>query len=89
MSEHDPGPWKAKQTAGGEWWIMAPDDSDHDFRDDYEPIFESSGTGLNFEADAHLIAVAPEMYDYIKIRADRGEETARRLIAKASATRRE
>lgn len=49
------GPLQAHQAAGGEWWIMAPDDSDHDFRDDFEPIFESSGTGPEFERWAKYI----------------------------------
>ncbi len=34
-------------------------------------------------ANARLIAAAPEMYEYIKVRAERGEETARRLIARS------
>jgi hypothetical protein len=49
------GPLQAHQTASGEWWIMAPDDSDHDFRDDFEPIFEASGVGPEFEQWARLI----------------------------------
>ena len=56
------GPLRAEQTAGGEWWITAPDDSDHDFREDYEPIFESSGTGPEFEKWAKLIVEATNDY---------------------------
>lgn len=75
MSEHTPGPWKAEQTAGGEWWITAPDSSDHDYRDDYEPIFEASGVGPSFEHDAKLAAAAPDLLEAV--------ETAREFALRA------
>jgi hypothetical protein len=34
-------------------------------------------------ANAHLIAVAPELYEYLSRRANEGDEEARRLLAKA------
>jgi len=51
-----PGPWKSLITASGEYWIAALGDSDHDYREDFEPIFESSGRESNFKADAKFVA---------------------------------
>ena len=65
LCDISPYPWKHTQTSSGEWWITAPDDSDHDFRNDYEPIFESSGTGEQFRLDAQFIALAPEIIEML------------------------
>lgn len=64
-------PLKAEKTAGGEWWITAPDDSDHEFREDFEPIFESSGVGFpEFETYARLFAAAPKLWHLREIAID-------------------
>ncbi len=54
-------PWQCEKTAPGEWWITSPDNSDHDYRSDYEPIFESSETIPQFGIDGEFIAQAPEI----------------------------
>lgn len=59
LTEISPWPWGFTKTAGGEYWVTSPDDSDHEHREDYEPIFESSGTIPQFRIDAEFIANAP------------------------------
>ncbi len=61
LDEISPFPWRCEKTASGEWWITSPDDSDHQFRADYEPIFESSGTIPQLGVDGEFIAKAPEV----------------------------
>lgn len=45
--------------------------------DDIGPDYEQA------KANAHLIAAAPEMADYIKVRADSGDPEAQQIMAKA------
>lgn len=61
LSEISPHPWRCEETMPGEWWITSPDDSDHDYRSDYEPIFESSGIIPQFGIDGNFIAQSPEI----------------------------
>lgn len=61
LGEISPYPWRCEKTVPGEWWITSPDDSDHDYRSDYEPIFESSGTIPQFGIDGKFIAQSPEI----------------------------
>jgi len=56
-----PFPWKCIKTVGGEYWITAPDDSEHDYREEYEPIYESSGTTAQLGIDGKFIAESPEI----------------------------
>lgn len=65
LDEISPYPWRCEKTASGEWWITSPDDSDHEYREDYEPIFESSGTIAQFGADGDFIARSPEIVKYL------------------------
>lgn len=53
-----PGEWRVTQTASRDWWITAPRESDSDYVDEYEPIFESSGNAPQFGVDAEFIATA-------------------------------
>lgn len=61
LNEISPFPWRCEKTAPGEWWITSPDDSDHEYRADYEPIFESSGTIPQLGIDGDFIAKSPEV----------------------------
>ncbi len=61
LAEISPYPWRCEATVPGEWWITSPDDSDHEYRADYEPIFESSGTIPQFGIDGNFIARSPEI----------------------------
>ncbi len=63
LNEISPFPWRCEKTTPGEWWITAPDDSDHEFREDFEPIFESSGTPPQFGVDGNFIAKSPEIIE--------------------------
>jgi hypothetical protein len=54
-------PWKLQTTAGGEFWITVPDNSDHDFREDFEPIYESSGRSPQLHIDGKFLAESPEI----------------------------
>ncbi len=61
LGEISPYPWRCEKTVPGEWWVTSPDDSDHEYREDYEPIFESSGTIPQFGIDGNFIARSPEI----------------------------
>ena len=61
LSGISPYPWKITRTVSGEYWVCAPDNSDHDYRSDYEPIYESSGTIPQLKTDGEFIAAAPEI----------------------------
>lgn len=61
LDEISPFPWRCEKTASGEWWITSPDDSDHEYRADYEPIFESSGTISQLGIDGEFIAQSPKV----------------------------
>lgn len=61
LDKISPFPWRCEKTASGEWWITSPDDSNHQFRADYEPIFESSGRIPQFGIDGEFIAKSPEI----------------------------
>ena len=54
-------PWKCEKSVAGEWWITSPDDSDHQYSSEYEPIFESSGTIPQLGVDGQFIAESPEI----------------------------
>lgn len=58
-------PWRCEKTVFGEWWITAPDNSDHEYGDDYEPIFKSSRTTLQSWVDGEFIAKAPEIIELL------------------------
>ena len=60
-------PWKCEKTATGEWWITAPNDSDHEFRVDYEPIYESSGTVKQLGVDGRFLAQAPAIIERMMV----------------------
>lgn len=61
LDKISPYPWRCEKTIPGEWWITSLDDSDHEHREDYEPIFESSGTIPQFGIDGNFIARSPEI----------------------------
>ena len=69
LQEISPYPWKCEKIAGGEYWITAPDSSDHEYRSGYEPMFESSGTPKQFGIDGEFMAKSPEVIMSIPIRA--------------------
>ena len=77
MTEHTPGPWKAEGTCPQEgwdgWWVK-----------DAEGNHIAEATGYQADetrqANARLIAAAPVMYDYIKIRAEEGDERAEEIM---------
>jgi hypothetical protein len=103
MSAHTPGPWVVRYIAGGGYDTLSsayrvlngPDDRDRivevDTRD-YDDCVDGDDYGVETseqaEANAHLIAAAPEMYEFVKaILADRSAYpwhiAAANLIAKA------
>ena len=61
LKQISPHPWRLTRTKGGEWWITAPDNTDHDYREGHEPIFESSGTIPQLGIDGAFIAKSPEI----------------------------
>ena len=61
LGEISPYPWRCEKTVPGVWWVTSPDDSDHEYREDYESIFESSGTIPQFGIDGNFIARSPEI----------------------------
>ncbi len=52
---HTPGPWTARKE-GGTWYVEVGRDQD------YFDICELFGGGIKMEANAYLIAAAPELY---------------------------
>ena len=61
LNKISPYPWRCEKTVPGEWWITSPDDSDHESRADFEPIYESSGTVPQLGIDGDFIAQSPEI----------------------------
>ena len=83
MSAHTPGPWTAhwwkrnQKTGCGEWsFTGGPQDSTI-----LRPCKQSSA---EVAANARLIAAGPEMYDYIKEQAAKGDAQAQQLVAKVN-----
>ena len=81
MTEHTPGPWKAvasDPSSGVDcWWILDSDGLD-------------IGTACGYQedprsvADARLIAAAPVMFDYIRAKAEEGDERAKEIMRSLS-----
>ena len=59
MSKHTPGPWEAVQDDSGEWAIW------HSYGDKGQ-FCTFNVIGINDEADARLIAAAPEMLELVQ-----------------------
>ena len=91
MSNHTPGPWVARQRDDDCWDVYSDDDGG--IATLHDPIGVEPGMD-HLEADANLIAAAPEMYEFIEFYAyagrlqttedrERFREKAHALIAKA------
>lgn len=63
MSKHTPGPWQATsweaKSGGTDWVVWGPKSPNHDYHSDLRGDFGS-------EADARLIAAAPDMYEALR-----------------------
>lgn len=70
------GPWVVRYR-GGETQLVMGDGDIHMCDMIYYPWVPEN------VADWHLIAAAPEMADYIQVRADAGDVEAQRIMAKA------
>lgn len=99
MSKHTPGPWTFRRARSGEhrWWIEGPGGDEKPWY-----IAETAGRGQENEANARLIAAAPELLaalqDFIAMGQQYGWDDAttgrailmnvgRRAIAKAEPSR--
>lgn len=71
--KHTPGPWH----------VDLANETVHGFSPEGEAIVVVYELGTN-EADAHLIAAAPELLEYVASSASNGCVEARRLLAKAT-----
>lgn len=83
MSKHTRGEWVAIGT-----WVELADDDEHGIRPDIcvcDPAnFGQENLKRSQEetmANARLIALAPAMYDYLKLLSSRGDETAAAIIS--------
>lgn len=83
MSEHTPGPWFVDPNQANQAWT----DSIAICHDDgvaVPPVIAHTTRGWKpgeAEANARLIAACPTMFDFIKSRADKGDEDAAKIIA--------
>jgi len=55
MTKHTPGPWIAYDFAA-DWWVANPED-------DSGPMLRVGSDHARREANAHLIAAAPELFE--------------------------
>lgn len=84
MTNHTPGPWMVSR-------YLYQDNAGYLHREIYamEGLVKVAQTGKYgtedspIEANAQLIAAAPEMYAYLKSRADKGDTYAEALVEKA------
>jgi len=78
---HTPGPWvveyydSVRSKATGEFVCNAITYNKYGRTEEQRLLLQ--------EANARLIAAAPMLYDYVKVRANHGDKSAQRLIAKA------
>ena len=70
---YTPGPWTARKE-GGTWYVEVGRDQD------YFDICELFGGGIKMEANARLIAAAPEMLEALKVILGSKDEMVQWLI---------
>ena len=86
MTEHTSGKWKVFDAYDvmGKPGLVAASRIGAVTDDGIETVVKASCYGYDeinmTKADAHLIAAAPVMYDYIKIRAEEGDERAEEIM---------
>lgn len=67
MSGHTPGPWSLRHRPSGPWTVYVPAMSDSGRERFYNGIWIHQGDN---EADARLIAAAPELLEALKLAQD-------------------
>ena len=73
MSKHTPGPWAVKYTkANNNLRVVTTND--------YQAGICTVHALIHQDANAHLIAASPRMYDYIKHKAEHGFSSAQEII---------
>jgi hypothetical protein len=82
MNKHTPGPWELNDNFFNGITVIEQDD--HQIIARVVPLYHKYRTveeaEPELEANAHLIAASPTMYDYIKRRADDGDAEAQRIV---------
>ena len=72
MAEHTPGPWWIVERV-----FVCP------VGNESQDIADCSGNAFSWdekEANARLISAAPTMYNYIKVKAEEGDERAKEIL---------
>lgn len=83
MDKFTEGPWRVSEKRGEYIDIRHSDESKGAMSLNLALVTSRLNWLEEAEANAHLMAAAPDMYKFIKVLADRGDVLAEELLAKA------